>query len=151
VTSTLVDEYVKTLAPAGYDRSTVAERRQEMEKALSNSTLDADYWFESGSWSHGTALKGHSDVDFMAWASGTRPQRPSTALSTLKTALSGSYWAITGLRVSSPTVKVQFLTAPHFEVVPAWQDRRRRPCVLDPRPRRSVDAVGAACPPALRQ
>jgi len=120
VTSTLVDEYVKTLAPAGYDRSTVAERRQEMEKALSNSTLDADYWFESGSWSHGTALKGHSDVDFMAWASGTRPQRPSTALSTLKTALSGSYWAITGLRVSSPTVKVQFLTAPHFEVVPAW-------------------------------
>jgi hypothetical protein len=120
VTSTLVDEYVKTLAPAQYDKSTVAERRAEMEQVLDKSSLDAGLWFESGSWIHGTALKGHSDVDYMAWASGPRPLRPSTALATMKTDLSGSHWAITGLRVSSPTVKVQFVSVPHFEVVPAW-------------------------------
>src|SRR4051794_38745448 len=118
--STSVDEYVKTLVPAAYDRTTVGERRQDMERALAGGSLDADLWFESGSWSHGSAIKGHSDVDFMAWASALRPARPSTALANMKAALSGSHRDITNLRVSSPTVKVQFLTPPHFEVVPAW-------------------------------
>ncbi|WP_194290585.1 SMODS domain-containing nucleotidyltransferase [Modestobacter roseus] len=120
MTSTLVDEYVKTLAPTPFDKTTVADRHGQMEAALDKSSLDAGLWFESGSWSHGTALKGHSDVDYMAWASGTRPARPSSALATMKSALVGSHWAITNLRVSSPTVKVQFVSAPHFEVVPAW-------------------------------
>jgi len=120
VTSTLLNEYVKTLTPAPYDKSTVAERHQQMEKVLDESRMDAGLWFESGSWNHGTALTGHSDVDYMAWASGPRPLRPSTALTTLKTDLTGSHWAITSLRVSSPSVKVGFVSAPHFEVVPAW-------------------------------
>lgn len=116
----IMSEFAASLAPAPYDRTTVSERRSSMAAALGASTLDAGYWLESGSWTHGTSIKGHSDVDFMAWASGTRPQRPSTALATLKRDLSNSHWAITDLRVSSPTVKVKFMSSPDFEVVPAW-------------------------------
>lgn len=118
--SALVDEYVKTLMPPPYGKTTVSARRKELERALDRSAMDAGYWFESGSWSHGTALVGHSDVDYMAWASGPRPARPSSALDTMKVILTGSHWAITNLRISSPTVKVQFSSPPHFEVVPAW-------------------------------
>lgn len=120
MTSAQFDEYVKTLAPAPFDKSTVADRHEQMEAAAGECSLNADYWFESGSWTHGTAIKGHSDVDYMAWSFGPRPARPSTALATMKTALDGSHWAITGLRVSSPAVKVEFISAPNFEVVPAW-------------------------------
>ncbi len=120
MTSTLVDEYVKTLAPAAYDRSTVAERHRAMEARVGLSTLRGGTWFESGSWSHGTALKGHSDVDFMVPCSGDRPSLPSSALMRLKASLTSSHWAIRDLRISSPTVKVEFYSMPHFEVVPAW-------------------------------
>lgn len=119
MTST-VDEFVKTLAPAQYDKSTVAERHQAMEIKVLLSSLRGGTWFESGSWSHGTALKGHSDVDFMIPCSGSRPTLPSSALTTLKTSLDRSHWAIRSHRISSPTVKVEFYTEPHFEVVPAW-------------------------------
>jgi len=116
----MLETFLKTLVPDSYDRITVAERRTAMEAALARSTLRAGRWFESGSWSHGTSLKGHSDVDFMARATGPRPDRPSSALASLKTTLSGSHWAITSLRISSPTVKIGFYSAPNFEVVPAW-------------------------------
>ncbi|TQN42363.1 hypothetical protein FHU33_1762 [Blastococcus colisei] len=118
--TTTLDEFVKTLAPAQYDKATVAERHQAMEIAVAVSSLRGGTWFESGSWSHGTALKGHSDVDFMIPCSGSRPVYPSSALTTLKTSLAQSHWAIRDRRISSPTVKVEFFTAPHFEVVPAW-------------------------------
>lgn len=120
MTSKFVDEYVKALTPTAYDKTVVADRRKKMEQAVGVSVLDAGSWFESGSWSHGTALKGHSDVDYMAWASGKRPTYPSSALASLKSALTGSHWSISDLRISSPTVKVKFHAAPHFEVVPAW-------------------------------
>ncbi|WP_261568756.1 SMODS domain-containing nucleotidyltransferase [Frankia gtarii] len=116
----LVDEYVKTLAPVQYDRTTVATRHQAMEAAVAKSSLRGGIWFESGSWSHGTSLKGHSDVDFMIPVSSNRPDYSSSALANLKATLHGSHWAISNLRVSSPTVKVQFFGEPHFEVVPAW-------------------------------
>ena len=120
MTSGMFDEYVTTLVPSAYDRSVVSERRAAIEKALDNCALDAGLLFESGSWSHGTALAGHSDVDLMAWAGGIQPTRPSSALAAMKSALQDSHWAITNLRVSSPTVQVRFTGPPHFEVVPAW-------------------------------
>lgn len=120
MTSGMVDAYVSTLVPAQYDRLTVATRHSSMEARVARSTLVGGRWFESGSWTHGTSLKGVSDVDFIVPVSGPRPTRSSSALAALKSALLGSRWDIWDLRVSSPTVKVRFMTAPHFEVVPAW-------------------------------
>lgn len=120
MTSRQVDEYVKTLAPLDYDRSKVARRRSAMETKVAKSRLLGGRWFESGSWTHGTAVKGHSDVDFMVPMSAPRPNRSSSALASLKSALSGSRFDVLDRQVSSPTVKVRFITAPHFEVVPAW-------------------------------
>lgn len=123
MTHAALSAYATSLAPADYDKTTVSERREALRRTLQEDDLDAGYLFESGSWTHGTALKDHSDVDYMAWATSDQPVRPSTALSNMKAALAGSHWAITGLRVSSPTVKVQFYGDPNFEVVPAWLSR----------------------------
>lgn len=120
VTSTL-DQFVRTLAPAALDKSKVSARKQQLSEILSRSSLATGEWIESGSWSHGTALDDpYSDVDYIAPAHGNRPRKPSTALTTLEGALSGSHRDIRRTRRSSPTVQVKFWDHPHFEVVPAW-------------------------------
>jgi len=60
--ATLV-EFATNLAPIAYDRTEVANRRVAIEKALGASSLAVVSMFESGSWSHGTGVKTHSDVD----------------------------------------------------------------------------------------
>lgn len=111
--------FAKKLVPQPYDKTTVSGRRSSIESIV-KSQLGSAGMVESGSWSHGTSVAGHSDVDYMAYFGGPRPVRPSTALNNMKMALTGSNWQIRSLRVSSPTVKVQFYSAPHFEVVPAY-------------------------------
>ena len=115
--------FAKTLVPSAYDKTAAADRRKAMETALNIPSLQADYWFESGSWSHGTALAGASDVDYMAWASASRPSRPSSALTAFRAALTDAHWCIDEVAVSSPAVKVRFFSPPHFEVVPAWYSK----------------------------
>lgn len=116
----MLAEYAAKLVPAPYDRVEASSRKEELSAALKDSTLDAGLLFESGSWSHGTAIRGKSDVDLMAWASGSRPQRPSTALATAKAAIRWCDYRIVDATVSSPVVQVRYGSAPDFEVVPAW-------------------------------
>jgi hypothetical protein len=115
-----LDAFVASLVPPAPDRTTVSDRRKAVEDAVKAKTYSVGL-IESGSWSHGTALKGCSDVDYMSFIPGSaRPVLPSTALSTLKQAIVGAHWSIDDLRISSPTVKVSFYQPPHFEVVPAY-------------------------------
>lgn len=115
-----LDGFAASLVPPAPDRSTVSERRDAIENAVKAKTASVGI-LESGSWSHGTSLKGFSDVDYMSWIPGTEtPTLPSTALSSLKQAISGAHWSIKELRISSPTVKVTFYQPPHFEIVPAY-------------------------------
>ena len=85
---------------------------------MEQSSLKGGYFIESGSWSHGTGIKKKSDVDYMSWCSGSRPEYPSSALRQAKDAISGCDWRITDLSVSSPVVKVEFATEPKFEIAP---------------------------------
>ncbi len=79
--------FAKQLAPQPFDRSTVSERRNSIEEHIKKHTSSAGL-VESGSWSHGTAVTGHSDVDYMAFfPDSSRPVRPSTALTNLKQSL----------------------------------------------------------------
>lgn len=119
-----IDDFLKTLVPGAPDRSIVAERRQWLTETLETSSFDAGFLFESGSFSHGTAVKGHSDVDYMAWVSSDRPSRPSSALRALQAAVKDSHWSIVSTRISSPTVKIEYYTAPNFEVVPAYYSHK---------------------------
>lgn len=115
-----LDAFASSLVPPALDRTTVSERRTAIEAAVKANTASVGL-VESGSWSHGTSLKGYSDVDYMSFIPGTsRPVLPSTALSGLKQAVTGAHWAITELRISSPTVKITFYQPPHFEIVPAY-------------------------------
>lgn len=121
-----LDAFIGSLTPPSLDRTTVSQRRKILEDAVTASTSCVSF-SESGSWSHGTSIGGHSDVDYMAYIPDyARPILPSTALSNLKDAISGSHWSITGLRISSPTVKVTFYQPPNFEVVPAYYNREQR-------------------------
>ncbi|UOY01635.1 SMODS domain-containing nucleotidyltransferase [Blastococcus sp. PRF04-17] len=112
--------YAQSLAPPPYDRATASRRRAPIEGALGRSTLRVTRMFESGSWSHGTAIKAKSDVDYMAAATGTRPTYPSSALATARTAISLCDPSIATARVSSPVVQVAYYTPPNFEIAPAW-------------------------------
>ena len=118
-----LEKFVASLVPPTFDRATVSERRSALESAA-KAKMSCAGFAESGSWSHGTSIAGLSDVDYMAFMSGSaRPVLPSTALANMKAALGGSHWSITSLAISSPTVKVGFHRPPNFEVVPAYYYR----------------------------
>lgn len=118
--ATPLNDFVSSLAPPAYDKTTASSRRQAIEKKVLADTQCVRL-VESGSWSHGTALKEVSDVDYMAiFPRPARPYYPSSALTSLKTAISGAHYAIYKLRQSSPTIQVEFFTAPDFEIVPAY-------------------------------
>lgn len=115
-----LESYANSLVPPTYDRTEASARRSVVQEALRRSTLAVNSMFESGSWSHGTAIKAKSDVDYMAVATGNRPIRPSTALTTAKVAISDCDWKITSVAVSSPVVQVRYYAPPNFEIAPAW-------------------------------
>lgn len=119
-----LDGFVSSLTPAALDRTTVSERRKILEGTLREKTNFSSL-FESGSWSHGTSVSGHSDVDYMALAPArARPTLPSSALRTLSDAISGSHWSISSLRISTPAVKVSFYQSPNVELAPAFFHRQ---------------------------
>lgn len=112
--------FAKSLVPAALDKTTVSDRRTAIETQL-KAQMGAFRLFESGSWSHGTSIKSHSDVDYMVSLPETkRPVLPSSALTSLKSATAGAHWAMIDRRISSPTVKVEFYSPPNFELVPAY-------------------------------
>jgi hypothetical protein len=121
--SDAVVDFLKKITPPAYDRSEVATRREVISKVLNAHSLQAGYLVESGSFAHGTGIANKSDVDYIAWASAVRPQRPSSALQSLKSALAGADWKITSVNISSPTVQVTYYTPPNFEIVPAFASR----------------------------
>ena len=120
MTDTTLAAYAASLAPTLPDRTEVSSRRASVERILRASSLRVTGLFESGSWTHGTGVNKHSDVDYMAKATGQRPAWPSSALSTAKSAISGSDWRIAKVGTSSPIVAIAYTSVPNFEVAPAW-------------------------------
>lgn len=115
-----LDAFASSLTPPPFDRTTVRDRRKIIEDNVTAKTSSVGF-YESGSWTHGTSIKGHSDVDYMSLIPEyARPVLPSTALSRLRDAIVGAHWSITDVRISSPTVKISFYQPPNFEVVPAY-------------------------------
>jgi hypothetical protein len=115
-----LDRYLAKITPAAWDKTTVSQRRAKIETALQASSAGLHLLRESGSFSHGTSIAGHSDVDYLASLGCAKPSRPSTALGWVRDALNGSDWSIIDLKVSSPTVKIRYTSAPHFEVAPGF-------------------------------
>lgn len=119
-----LEQFVESLAPAQFDRTIASRRRESIEHLLSTASIKSDYLFESGSWSHGTAIAAKSDVDYMAWIDSERPSLPSSALARLRQVIDDSQGLdVYKVRTSSPVVSVEFYTDPHFEIVPAYYER----------------------------
>lgn len=117
-------KFVSTLAPAQFDRTVASKRKEGIERLLSTASIESDFLFESGSWSHGTGIAAKSDVDYMAWIESKRPSHPSSALTRLRQVIDETYdLDVYKVRTSSPVVSVEFYTGPHFEIVPAYYQR----------------------------
>ncbi len=120
----MLPDYLSYLAPTSYDRGTVATRKDKIEAALRRGGIDVVGMVETGSFSHGTSIKNRADVDLMVWVDIVqKPVLPSSALDRFKTELGNRLW-IWSANVSSPTVRVVFWSAPHFEVTPAFYAHR---------------------------
>jgi hypothetical protein len=116
----MLSEYASIVTPKPPDRTLVATRRAEMESALDDSVWRDGFTNESGSFRHGTSVRAHSDVDYLVWTTRPHPTLPSTQLSALKSHLYINMYSAAAAAVRSPTVRIEFASAPYFELVPAW-------------------------------
>jgi len=107
------------MTPDAAARSAAAKHRKEIEEWLMYD-LDIIHMRETGSWHHGTALSGFSDVDYFVSMRGTRPSSSATALEELRASLSrgipGAY-----VSIDRPAVRLgYFEDGPAVEVTPAY-------------------------------
>ncbi len=113
-------EYLQRLTPSDAQRSAGAAHRRSVYDAL-KASLPLISMFESGSFSHGTGVRSHSDIDVFAWlAYQTQPTSSFAALSTLKDVLKARF-PLTPVWIDPPAVVVSFGGGfERWEVIPAY-------------------------------
>lgn len=116
------DQMLSNFVPTAAERTAAARHRATVQTALE--ILNIYGLWETGSFSHGTAIHGHSDVDVLVSLKGTQPESSDTAISRVKSALIHSFPS-TPIRVSRPAVVVNFAAgAERWEVIPAYFARQ---------------------------
>lgn len=112
------DVFIRRQMPTDAERGAAARHRASIHGALS--PLDIFGVWETGSFRHGTAVRGRSDVDVLVSLRGPRPASPDTALDRVKSALVARL-PHTSIRVSRPAVVVSFAGgAERWEIIPAY-------------------------------
>ncbi len=114
-------EIVAPHIPTRDARSDVSNRRSSVEVWL-RSFDTAHRLFETGSWSHGTALQPWSDVDYFAVMIGVRPNDPTASLNAVHRVASMCFAkdpiAVT---IDRPSVSIQsYDGTPRLEITPAF-------------------------------
>jgi len=107
------------MTPDAAARSAAAKHRKEIEEWLMYD-LGIIRMRETGSWHHGTALSGFSDVDYFVSMRGARPSASATALEELRASLSrgipGAY-----VSIDRPAVRLRYFEeGPAVEITPAY-------------------------------
>lgn len=113
-------EFLSNLTPSSTESQAVQSHRASIESCL-RSNFTVERYFRTGSYGHGTSIRGYSDVDYFAVLSSNNiPGKSKAALTRVRNALDARF-PNTGVRVSTPAVTVPFgtLRAEHTEVVPA--------------------------------
>lgn len=104
--------------PTEGERSAAAQHRASIENSLAQ--LKNFGLRETGSFRHGTAVRGNSDIDVIVSLSGAQPASSDTALERVRGALTRSF-SLTQVRVSRPAVVVNFASgAERWEVIPGY-------------------------------
>lgn len=114
-----LESLVRTMTPDEAARTAAARHREEIEDWLT-SDLEIVRMRETGSWHHGTALDGFSDVDYFVTMRGIRPTASSAALETLRSSLvRGVQGAF--VSVDRPAVRLRYFDdGPDVEITPAY-------------------------------
>ena len=116
--------FQRRLTPSGSESSRASSHRSSIESAL-RTRFSLQRFFRSGSFGHGTSVRGYSDVDYFAvFPNGTLPRASADGLHAVWQALDQRF-PLTGVRIDAPAVVVPFGSDPAetTEVVPAWAVR----------------------------
>lgn len=110
------------VTPSAADRENAATHRASIQSKL-NDTYGLYRMFQSGSFSHGTGVKGYSDVDYFASLKSAQPQRSSSILDSVKNTLQARF-PHTTIRIARPAVVLEFGGGYEtVEVIPAYAQR----------------------------
>jgi hypothetical protein len=115
------DQMLSNYTPSTSERNAAAAHRASAKAALD--PLDIYGLWETGSFHHGTAVRGHADVDVLVSLKGEQPLNSDTALNRVKAALVARFPS-TPIRISRPAVVVNFAGgSERWEVIPAYIKR----------------------------
>ncbi len=115
--------FLSRLVPTDAQRAAGAKHRATVKSALEKS-LDVSTFYETGSFSHGTGVRGYSDIDALVSLRGGRPGSSYTALSWVKSALEARF-PLTIVRISRPAVVVEFGGGYEtWEIIPGFMTSR---------------------------
>src|ERR1017187_2855659 len=98
--------FLERLTPLPSERQAAASHRQTVEGAI-KTAMPVRSFRETGSFHHGTGVRGYSDVDLLVSIGYERPGSSDTALGWVKSALLARFPS-TKIRVSRPAVVVEF-------------------------------------------
>jgi hypothetical protein len=100
------EEFLKRLVPTQAQRDAGASHRATVKAAL-EARIDVRNFYETGSFSHGTGVRGYSDIDALVSINETRPGSSYTALTWVKDALSARF-PLTTVKIRRPAVVIEF-------------------------------------------
>jgi Second Messenger Oligonucleotide or Dinucleotide Synthetase domain len=113
------ETFLGRLAPLQSQRTAAAGHRASVEASL-RGALGVHLFRETGSFGHGTGVRGHCDVDLLVSIRNQRPGSSDTALAWVKNALAASF-PYTPVRISRPAVVVAFAGGEEtWEVIPGF-------------------------------
>ena len=113
------ETFLGRLVPLESQRAAAARHRARVEASL-RGALDGYLFRETGSFRHGTGVRGHCDVDLLVGIRGPRPGSSDTALAWVKNALAASFPS-TPVRISRPAVVIAFAGGDEtWEIIPGF-------------------------------
>src|SRR5262245_1794360 len=98
--------FLGRLTPTSVQRTAGASHRASVKAAL-EAKLTVRNFFETGSFSHGTGVRGHSDIDALVSLGDPKPESSYTALTRVKDVLSARF-PLTTVKIRRPAVVVEF-------------------------------------------
>ena len=116
-------EFLSRLAPTQAQRDAGVKHRATVRAAL-EAKLTVRNFYETGSFSHGTGIRGRSDIDALVSIDATRPDSSYTALNWVKDALTQRF-PLTPVKIRRPAVVVEFGGGYQtWEVIPGFMTGR---------------------------
>lgn len=117
------EEFLKRVTPTNAQRDAGVGHRATVRAAL-EANLSVSTFFETGSFSHGTGIRGHSDIDALVSIKDSKPDSSYTALNWVKDALSARFPRTT-VKIRRPAVVVEFGSGYEtWEVIPGFMTGR---------------------------